>query len=952
MKLTVTIIVVGTMTVLTCPVCGYATEDVDVIGAAALMNAHSTTHQQQPQPAQVQTTTRHAPKLERPKLKLNASNEEWNMFFRRWTTYKVGSHITDDVATSQLLECTTEELGDVVLRAYPDFTAKPITEAITILKSLAVVPVALGVLRAELTSMHQEADEKFRTFASRVQGKAETCELLTTYDGTCSQCNTAYSGTTYYSTEYIRDVLLSGIADLDIRREALSVADMQQKSINDIIAFVETREIARNANKQPDVASMSSYRNSKRQPFNQRRQNLSPSPSERAETANCPDCGQSFHIYTLKSRGWNKKTHTHCQECWRKNLAVRRTDSANNAISGQDQFGQVATLTAYPGRQHRKNGPRRRGPRRRKTYNIVNDTGELDASLLPTDEDAEVVTPLKHRGRRTKVVLSHHIFTKAGWRRARLADHPRTALNLSPEHDSRKTTMVQGLADSGAQSNVWSLREYLAAGLSLDDLSPVTLALNAANKSTIRIDGAFFVTLSGETADGSVMTCKTMVYVSRDVNGFYLSYSTMLDLGMLPPTFPTPGCALVGASPSDFETIPVASSNGISTNSLRSIDAECATCTAGDDKSCREEVPEITELPFPCTAENIDRMKEWLLDTFGKSTFNRCPHHSIPSMSGPPMEIHVDENAKPFRCFKAAPIPVHWEQKVYDDLKRDEALGIIERVPYGEPVEWCHRMLVTRKHDGSPRRVVDLSPLNRYCKRESHNCESPFHVARRVPAHTFKTVTDVWNGYHLVELRESDRHLTTFASPYGLFRYRRAVQGYVSSGDGFNRRFDSVLAEFGRKERVVDDTLHYDEDLEAHWWRTIELLTLAGKSGIIFNPEKFQFGQREVDFAGFRIGEDRIDPLPKYFGAIRDFPTPKSTTDIRSWFGLVNQVANYAQLRDIMAPFRPFLSERHPFHWNEELDRSFITSKEAIITAIREGVEIFYPKRRTCLRTD
>ena len=92
------------MTVLTCPVCGYATEDVDVVGAAALMNAHSTTHQQQPQPAQVQTTTRHAPKLARPKLKLNASNEEWNMFFRRWTTYKVGSHITDDVTTSQLLE--------------------------------------------------------------------------------------------------------------------------------------------------------------------------------------------------------------------------------------------------------------------------------------------------------------------------------------------------------------------------------------------------------------------------------------------------------------------------------------------------------------------------------------------------------------------------------------------------------------------------------------------------------------------------------------------------------------------------------------------------------------------------------------------------------------------------------------------------------------------------------
>ena len=748
------------------------------------------------------------------------------------------------------------------------------------------------------------------------------------------------------------------------------------EKLNDIIAFAETREIARAANKQPDVASFSSYRNNQRQPNSQnpRRRNPSPSPSDKAETKNCPGCSRSFHVYTLKSRGWNKKPHTHCQECWRKNLTTKRengTDTTTNTISGHDQFGQIAVLTAsdngtdtleekpslssssantqgiaQPGRRHRKNGPRRRGPRRRRYIDVGCDTGELDSNRLPAD-----VSPPSPK-RNQKVVLSHHIFTKAGWRRARLTDHPRTPLSLSPEHEPQKVATVQGLADSGAQSNVWSLNEYLAAGFSLDDLSPVTLALNAANKSAIRIDGALFVTLSGKMANGSLITCKTMVYVSRDVNGFYLSYSTMLDLGMLSPEFPTPGCALTGTPTTHHETVPVVSNHGLTPNYLRSINAECVTCTAEDGHSCREETPEITELPFPCIPENIDKMKEWLLKTFSKSTFNRCPHHPIPSMSGPPLEIHLAENATPFRCHKAAPVPVHWEQKVYDDLKRDEALGIIERVPYGEPVEWCHRMVITRKHDGSPRRVVDLSPLNKYCKRETHNSESPFHVARRVPAHTYKTVTDVWNGYHLVELRESDRHLTTFATPYGLWRYKRAVQGSVSSGDGFNRRFDSILSEFGRKERVVDDTLHYDEDLETHWWRTIELLTLAGKSGIIFNPEKFQFGQREVDFAGFRVTEDRIDPLPKYFSAIRDFPTPKSTTDIRSWFGLVNQVANYAQLRDIMAPFRPFLSERHPFYWNMELDESFIASKDAIIAAIRKGVEIFDPKRRTCLRPD
>ena len=30
------------------------------------------------------------------------------------------------------------------------------------------------------------------------------------------------------------------------------------------------------------------------------------------------------------------------------------------------------------------------------------------------------------------------------------------------------------------------------------------------------------------------------------------------------------------------------------------------------------------------------------------------------------------------------------------------------------------------------------------------------------------------------------------------------------------------------------------------------------------------------------------------------FPTPTNITDVRSWFGLVNQLASYAQLRDMM----------------------------------------------------
>ena len=62
---------------------------------------------------------------------------------------------------------------------------------------------------------------------------------------------------------------------------------------------------------------------------------------------------------------------------------------------------------------------------------------------------------------------------------------------------------------------------------------------------------------------------------------------------------------------------------------------------------------------------------------------------------------------------------------------------------------------------GSPRRTVDLSPLNKHCVREVHTNKSPFELARGVPAQTWRTVTDAWNGFHSIPLRKEDQHLTT-----------------------------------------------------------------------------------------------------------------------------------------------------------------------------------------------
>ena len=166
--------------------------------------------------------------------------------------------------------------------------------------------------------------------------------------------------------------------------------------------------------------------------------------------------------------------------------------------------------------------------------------------------------------------------------------------------------------------------------------------------------------------------------------------------------------------------------------------------------------------------ENNAKMREWLFDKYAASTFNTCPHRPLHFMAGPPIEIHVDPLVKPMACHTPSPIPLHWQQKVHDDFIRDEATGILKKVPHGKPTVWCHRTVITRKHNGSHRRTADLSPLYKFCNRETHAFLAPFHLARRVTKNTWKTVTDTWNGYHSVRIRKMAIHQST--SRFSFFR--------------------------------------------------------------------------------------------------------------------------------------------------------------------------------------
>ncbi|KAG0711505.1 Retrovirus-related Pol polyprotein from transposon gypsy [Chionoecetes opilio] len=133
--------------------------------------------------------------------------------------------------------------------------------------------------------------------------------------------------------------------------------------------------------------------------------------------------------------------------------------------------------------------------------------------------------------------------------------------------------------------------------------------------------------------------------------------------------------------------------------------------------------------------------------------------------------------------------------------------------------------------------------------------------------------------------------------------------GHCSASDAYTKRFDDSVQDILRKYKCVDNTLLYDTCVEDAFWHTYEFLDTCARAGITLKPEKFRFCRREAEFVGFHLGWEHYQPTSERLAAIREFAMPDrpTITDIRSWHGMVNQLAPFLATAPVMEPFRELL---------------------------------------------
>ena len=150
---------------------------------------------------------------------------------------------------------------------------------------------------------------------------------------------------------------------------------------------------------------------------------------------------------------------------------------------------------------------------------------------------------------------------------------------------------------------------------------------------------------------------------------------------------------------------------------------------------------------------------------------------------------------------------------------------------------------------------------------------------------------------------------------------------------------------------IVEDIIVYSNTYEKHVEAVRELFKRASEHNVAINTGKIVFVQPAVTFGGYQIDSEGFRPDPELLRAIREFPLPCNRTDIKSFFGLCQQVSQFSdRLSAALDLLSQLLKKDYSWEWTTQHEDAFNNAR----MILSETCELaFYDaKRPTSLHVD
>ncbi|KAH9686183.1 Endonuclease [Citrus sinensis] len=245
-------------------------------------------------------------------------------------------------------------------------------------------------------------------------------------------------------------------------------------------------------------------------------------------------------------------------------------------------------------------------------------------------------------------------------------------------------------------------------------------------------------------------------------------------------------------------------------------------------------------------------------------------------------------------------------------------------------------VLLMPKKDGTWRMCVDYCAINKIIVKYRHPIPRLDDMLDELHGSCVFSKIDLKSGYHQVRIREGDEWKTAFKTKYGLYEWVVMPFGLSNAPSTFMRLMNHVLRAFIGKFVVVyfDDILIHSKGLDEHIEHLQTVLTVLRKEKLYVNLKKCSFCTNQIVFLGYVVSAKGIEVDEEKVKAIKEWPTPKSVSEVRSFHGLASFYRRFVKdFSTHAAPLTGIVKKHVGFKWGSEQERAFNLIKEKLVSA-------------------